>query len=173
MTALDIFRQNRNPARFGSLLRDYDDFFRDFDRMLEPFINQPVNRSWQVPYDVRDKDDQYQMSFDLPGIKRDDINIEVQGQRLLVSGERKAEDQGEDGQYLTRKQYGSFQHVFNLPENVDTDSIQANYEDGVLYLTLPKSENAKNRKIKIGEGKGTFLKKVMGKTGHSEQAAEV
>jgi HSP20 family protein len=119
------------------------------------------------------------MSFDLPGVKRDDIKIDFKDGNLTVSGERKSEtEKKEKSSYRSERFYGSFSRSFQLPAGVKPDQVEAHYADGVLRVTVPKAEAAKAQQIKIGEGKPGLWDKLLGtkkaeptSRGSSEKAA--
>lgn len=127
----------------------------DLDRMFENFFETTPatygTRSLRPAYDVEETDTHFVLSFDLPGMKQEDINIEVKDRVLKISGERKRE---ETGKLHSERFYGSFERQFSLPENVNPEAVEANYEHGVLMIALPKVEEAKAKKIEIGSSKG-------------------
>lgn len=166
MTMLDLFRNGRQRSLmdpFESFSRDIENMFREFDRTQSSSVfgggmNLPV-------CDVHETDKDYVLEFDLPGVKKDEINIEVVGNQIVVSGERRQEKKEEGKQHRMERRYGSFQRVFTLTDEIDADAIEANYHEGVLTLTVPKSEEAKPRKIRIGEGKGASMRTIEGEKG--------
>lgn len=111
----------------------------EFDKLFET--------NFTPPYDVHDDEKHFSISLDIPGVKKDDINLEVKDNHLYVTGERKSERRG-----------GKFSRVFTLPQNVNPDAIKATFENGVLELTLPKEEKAQARKITISDWKDADLK---------------
>jgi HSP20 family protein len=135
------------------------DLWREFDRPLSTFGGfRPLlqqlgelmsDQGMTLPQThVEEKDDHYVMSFDMPGLSKDNIDIEIQGNQLRVSGERRDE-----------RRYRKFERTLLLPDDVKSDSVEAQYEDGVLMLAIPKAES-KRQRISIGEGKGTLLGKA-------------
>lgn len=168
----DIWRDFDRPltSSFGSwrpLLRQLDDFMNEAlgsGRMLED------TRIMAPAVDIEETEDHYLMSFDMPGLEADNIEIEVQGNQLVVSGERKVERGGREGraQFVERR-YGRFQRVMTLPDAVKADQVEAQYRNGVLTVAVPKPEMSKRQKIKIGEGKGGFLQKLLGSEGKKEK----
>jgi HSP20 family protein len=115
--------------------------------------------------DVVENENHYMLSFDMPGIQKDDIEIELIGTQLEISGERKkCEEQSTSGFFRTERSFGRFRRSFTVPEGVNADHIQANYEDGVLTVTVPKPEERKAKKITIGQGGKGFLKKLTNKS---------
>ena len=120
------------------------------DRLFDDFWGFPAASgapAWSPAADIDEADGHYLLTVDVPGMKRDDIHIEVDGERILVTGERKAEEKR--GLYSERR-FGKFERAFALPTHVDTTKIEAKYEDGVLSVYVPKAESAKPRQIKIG-----------------------
>ena len=104
-------------------------------------------------YEVNEAEGHYLLSVDLPGLKKSDIKIDVQNSVLTVSGERKRDE----------KSLGVFKRSFTLPSTLDTQKIEARYEDGVLELYLPKAEVAKPRQISIETGERSgFFEKLLG-----------
>jgi HSP20 family protein len=104
------------------------------------------------------------VSFDMPGVKKDDINIEVQGNQLMVSGERFRETKRSDEDMALRHErtYGKFERVFMLPKSIESDKIEAQFENGVLNVAVPKTEVAKGKKIEIQSGDAGFFTKILG-----------
>ena len=91
----------------------------------------------------------YHIEVDLPGVKKEDIDIKVEDSTLVVSGERKTkEETKEENYYKLESSFGSFSRSFSLPENVDTENIHAESEDGVLEVIIPKLKDSKVDKVK-------------------------
>ena len=101
--------------------------------------------------DVHETEDEYLVKVDLPGVKADDVNVEVNESVLSISGSRVAEERGQA--QIIERPYGSFVRTLTLPRDVDSDSIEAGYHDGVLELRIPKPAEQKPKKITIGVGK--------------------
>lgn len=157
-----VFRDfNTNPFYlFNDIERDMRDLFDLTPKSRYRMMN---TGSRNAPLcDVRDSDSHYFYSFDLPGVKKEDLKVELQNGSLHVSGERKAELK--DGDY-TEKSYGKFERVIALPEGIKDDHIEANYENGVLTLAVPKIEKVKPKSITINEGKkdGIWNRLISGK----------
>jgi len=98
--------------------------------------------------DVHETEEEYLIKVDLPGVKADDVNVEVNENGLSISGTRVAEESGQA--QLVERPYGSFVRTLTLPQGVDSDSIEAGYQDGVLELRIPKPAEQKPKKITIG-----------------------
>jgi HSP20 family protein len=104
-----------------------------------------------LPLDVSENENEFVVKASLPGIKPEDVQITVHGETLTIQGQSKFEEEKKDERWHIReRRAGSFQRSIVLPVPVDSDKAQAAFEHGVLTLTLPKSEQAKPRQIKIG-----------------------
>lgn len=142
------------------------------DRLMEgafvgPQLNwlQPV--SWDLALDVAETADEFLVKASLPGINPDDLEITYDANMLTIKGESKEEREEEQSRYhLRERRYGSFSRSVSLPSTVKADEIEATYEAGVLTLHLPKSEEAKPKRIavhsvetpKMIEGKASDIK---------------
>ena len=106
--------------------------------------------SWTPAVDIRETDDGYVITAELPGVSKDDVSIDVHQNTLTLRGQRKHEAEVKQDKYhRVERAYGTFQRSFVLPAIVDQDKVQAIYKDGVLELHLPKSEAAKPKRIAI------------------------
>jgi len=105
---------------------------------------------WTPVVDVFEDRDKYILKAEIPGMKNEDIEVSLDGNTLTLSGERKHEEEKKEGEtYRAERFFGRFQRSITLPAAVDATHIQANYKDGVLTVTLPKSEEAKPRQIQV------------------------
>ena len=114
----------------------------------------PYERAWNPSFEVRETKDAFMFKADLPGMKESDVDIEVHGNRLTISGKRSDEHEEKDGEtvYAYERSYGSFYRAFTLPDNVDTEHVSCDLKDGVLTLAVPKKPGATPKKIAIGKG---------------------
>lgn len=123
-------------------------------RLMDEFLRTSGNGGQASAYtpllDVRETGDEYLVMADLPGVKSEDVTIEVNEQVLTISGSRVPVETG-DAQTVERP-YGSFVRSLTLPNGVDNDAIAADYTDGVLTLHIPKPADAKPKKIAINAG---------------------
>jgi HSP20 family protein len=127
------------------------DLHRLFNTLFEDTA-APAQR-WVPAMDLVEADDHFLLKADLPGLGQDDVSIEVRDNALTISGERKAEhEQRERGWYRVERSFGRFSRSLTLPEGVDADAITANFDRGVLSVTIPKPEQRKPRRIQIGGG---------------------
>lgn len=113
-------------------------------------------KAWSPALDVFEKADSIVIKFDLPGLKQEDVDVSVTEDTLTIKGERKAEPGIKEEDYKRREiSYGGFYRSVTLPSSVETQNIDAVYEDGVLRITLQRAAGAKPRKVKIQVKKGT------------------
>jgi HSP20 family protein len=109
-------------------------------------------------FEVKETKDAYVFKADLPGIREEDLDLSLTGNRLTVSGRREEEKREEDERYFTfERSYGSFSRSFTLPEGVDVEHANAELRDGVLTVSLPKRPEVKPKRIevkKLSPGKG-------------------
>lgn len=104
-------------------------------------------------FDVKETKDAYVFKADLPGMKQEDVEISVTGQRLTISGKREEEKREEGERYFTfERSHGSFSRTFTVPEGVDVDHVSAELKDGVLTLNVPKRPEVQPKRIQIGGG---------------------
>jgi len=125
----------RLPALFEDFFRPWDNFmdFRGWGKMMNvPAVN------------IEDTPDAYKLSLAVPGLKKSDFNIDLEGDMITISSEKEESKEEKDSKY-TRKEYSysSFSRSFTLPEAVNREKIDAVYEDGVLRVMLPKKEEVK------------------------------
>ena len=127
------------------------------DRMFEQFFwggnGEEAGwgvRTWAPPVDIYETDDALILKAELPGVSKDNVNIEIHQNTLILRGQRKHEAEvKEENYHRVERAYGTFQRAFALPTLVDQEHVQATYKDGVLELRLPKSEAAKPKRIAI------------------------
>jgi HSP20 family protein len=105
---------------------------------------------WAPRVDILEQDGGYELVADLPGLKKEDIKIEIEDNMLTLRGEKKLEGEKKGKNYrLCERYYGEFARIFALPENVNRDAIVAEFKDGVLKLEIPKTEKAKPKQIEV------------------------
>lgn len=130
------------------------DMNRLFDRFFEGRPGDGGRRGRWIPaMDLTETDDSLVLRADLPGMSEDDVNIEVKDGVLTVSGERKAEqEEKREGYHRIERAFGSFSRSLSLPEGVDPDKVEANFDNGVLEVRVPKPEETKPTRVQIGKG---------------------
>jgi HSP20 family protein len=150
-----------------SLLIRPEPFSQDFDRLFSSLFDtggRQVQR-WVPAMDLVEADDHFVVKADLPGLGEDDVAIEVQDNVLTISGAREAEhERKEKGWYRLERSYGSFSRSLTLPEGVDADNVEANFDRGVLEIHIPKPEERKPRRISIGNADHNGRKTIEGTT---------
>ena len=130
--------------------RTFKPFYEDFERWIDEAPGRPEEGKWRPKVDVFENDGSYVLKADLPGMKKEDIKIDVNDGILTITGEKKFEEKTEKDNYVrVERSYGSFTRSFTLTDNVDTENIAAAYKDGVLEITLAKKEEAKPKEIKV------------------------
>lgn len=125
--------------------------FRMFEDTLNRFFSEPTSsRPWSPAVDIRETENELVLKADLPEMKLEDLDIQLENGTLTLKGERKFEKSNEDrGYHRIERRYGSFVRAFALPEYADAEKVAADYKDGVLTVTVPKKELAKPRAIKV------------------------
>src|SRR3954470_1811478 len=140
-----------------ALLMKPEPFSTEFDRLFNTFFDRSAAeaRSWMPAMDLVEAEDHFLLRADLPGLREDDVNIEVRDNTLRISGERKAEhEQRERGWYRLERQFGKFSRALTLPEGINADTIEASFDHGVLEVKIPKPEERKPRRIEIKAANG-------------------
>jgi len=132
------------------------DPFGDLDDMFKGFMLRPVRLDQQAPQmqikmDVKENDTAYVVRADIPGVKKEDIKVDVEGNMVSISAEVKQEKEQKEGGRVIRSEryYGSMSRSFSLGQDVDEKTANAKYTDGVLELTLPKKAAAARKAITI------------------------
>ncbi len=134
-------------AGFGNLRSVFNGLF---DENLGRSSTQPSVSKWYPAVDVLESKDSYLIRAELPGMKREDIKVEVKDGTLVLSGERKFEKPADGVEYRhVERVTAKFWRSFSLPETVKQDGIEATYKDGILEIRVPKAEEAKPRQIEI------------------------
>lgn len=138
---------------FGDLarlepLRGVEDFFRDFrfKNMLRDMDAKPL-----IKLDVTETEQAYNIKAELPGMKKEDIKVDVDGNRVTISGETKRESEQKEGNTVVRSEryVGQLYRSFTLAQDVDDAKAEAKYQDGVLELSLPKKANNGAKKLVV------------------------
>lgn len=142
--------------------REIEELFDRYSRAMGGSVAQLPSQSgsretlarpdWIPAVDIIEKKDSYQLKVELPEVKRDDVRVSVDNGVLTIAGERRLEqeDSDEAGHHRRlERYYGSFARSFTLPEEADEGQIDASYQDGMLTLTIPKSEKPAPRSIEV------------------------
>lgn len=135
-----------NPVR--DLLTTQDQFLRTLEEGLGSLDTDM--RSWYPPADIKEDDNKFILTSDIPGFSKDSIDISLENNLLTISGERTFEDKEKKEDYhRIERVYGKFTRSFTLPAQTDSEKVSAAYQDGVLTVTIPKAESSKPKKISI------------------------
>ena len=133
-------------------MREFRRGFNLLNTMLDDMQNEKSSAfkdDFSPTVNTREGEFAYHVEVDLPGIKKEDVDIKVEDNTLVVSGERKVQDEvNEDNYYKIESSFGTFSRSFSLPEEVDVENIRAESENGVLEVVIPKLETAKVDKVK-------------------------
>jgi HSP20 family protein len=135
----------------------------DMDRMFENFgfghrFARPLWREagaavWAPEIDVFQKNDELTIRADLPGLKREDVTVDISDNEVCIQGERKHErEEDREGYYRSERGYGSFSRTIPLPEGALAERARATFKDGVLEITMPAPPATKGRRLEITEG---------------------
>jgi HSP20 family protein len=143
---------SRGWSPFGQLSRLQDEIDRLFENPWRGWLAPAKSflGEWTPPIDVYEDKDNVFVKAELPGMKKEDIEVSVLGDMLNISGERK----GEEGQqtaegYRSERYFGRFQRSISLPVSVEGDKIHADYKEGILTIKCPKTEDARRKQIEI------------------------
>lgn len=156
-----VRRDERTPARrreaWPRPARDaFMDPFTDFDEMwnrmvtrfFAPWGQSVWGQDWAPPVDIEETDDAWIFEIDLPGARREDLQVDVRDGELAITGEIKERERAGVLRHRTRRT-GAFSYRTTLPAGVDADRVQARFESGVLTVQVPRPEGAKPRRVKI------------------------
>lgn len=148
MSNITRFNPFTELARFDPFL-DMDDVMNKF--MMRPMLRGGMEIEPQIKMDVKEADGQYLIKAEIPGVKKDDIHVTVEGNRVSISAEVKQEKEEKEGERVIRSErsYGMASRSFSLADEVDQSKVQAKYADGVLELTLPKKPGSSRKEIPI------------------------
>lgn len=139
---MTLIKYNPNrfyPSTFNSFV---DRFFND------DFIGNGTSKSFSPQVDIAESEKQFEIQFALPGMKKEDIHIDVDGDQLTVSGERKMQNEKtEKNFHSVESYYGSFKRSFYLPDTANVEKIDASYKDGILEVIIPKDAKKENKRL--------------------------
>ena len=134
---------------------DLEDVQKEMNRLFDvssPHPGKDVNGGslWLPPVEIVDDKDHIRVRVELPGMKKEDIDVSLAQNILTIKGEKKQEKEVKEKEFVrSERYYGAFHRSFSLPTGVDSHKINAHYQEGVLEITLLKKEDAKPRQIKI------------------------
>ena len=155
----DLSTSTRSGSPFTALQRfadDVDRMFADFGlgrRWASPSWRETATGMWAPEVEVFQKNNELTIKADLPGLRKDEVSVELTDDAVTILGERKREHEEErEGVYRSERSYGSFYRVIPLPEGAITEQANANFRDGVLEITMPAPPASKGRRLEITEG---------------------
>ena len=138
----------RGSSDLNRIRNQLNRIFEDPFSLLEP--DTSFFEGWTPAVDITEDKDKYVVRAELPGMRKEDISVSLDGNTLTISGERKQEEEKKEREsYRSERFFGRFQRSVTLPAQVQANKIEANYKDGVLTVTLPKSEEAKRKQIEV------------------------
>ena len=136
------------PGRLTDLRDDIDRLFES--PLTEWARNSNLLSGWNPALDLYEDKDNLYVKVELPGMKREDIDVSLHKGSLSISGDRKGEEKHEDAEvYRAERFFGRFQRTVTVPTSVAVDKVKAQYKDGILTITLPKTEEAKPKHIDV------------------------
>ena len=153
--AIELWRPKRGLARWDPFteMEDVSSYWNNFfgeNMFPSTWSRLPSVREWLPAMDVYERDGKLIVKAELPGMHEDDINVSVEGNSLVIKGNKKFEKEvKEEDYYHCERSYGSFYRAVPLPAEVDKDKIDADYDDGVLEVTLSKLPEKKTKKVKV------------------------
>ena len=137
-------------------LRELGTLQSEMNRLFNTVFDGPTPsgttmRRWMPPMDLVEAGEEFVLRADLPGLGEDDVKIELEDSTLTISGERKAEHEGQgEGFYRVERATGAFSRSLTLPKGVDPEAVSARFDRGVLEVRIPKPAERKPRRISIG-----------------------
>lgn len=139
-----------NLTRVDPFTTGFDDWFKGL--LLRPMrLDMDVPESIQMKMDVTRSDEGYLVKAEMPGVKKEDIHVNVEGSQVTILGEVKRESEQKEGEQVIRSEryYGKVARSFSLPQDIEESKVTAEYRDGVLELVLPRKEKSAQRKIEV------------------------
>ena len=131
------------------VLRNWEPYnlLREFDNVLSNRVQDGI---WSPKVNIVENEKGYTISAELPGVSKDDIDIDLKDNTLSIKGEKKVETKDETENYIrVESSYGKFERSFNVSDDIDRNSVNASFKDGVLTLVLNKKEESKPKQIKV------------------------
>lgn len=125
---------------------------RSLDRLFghSSFSGETTTAAWQPAVDIFESDNEIVIKVELPEVKKDDVQVNLDDRTLTIRGERRLEfDDQRDGYHRIERTYGKFARSFTVPPNISREGLKAIYKDGVLKVVLPKAEETKPRQIAV------------------------
>ena len=149
-----VRREEMQPVSpFAEMERYFDNFLRNpFSMLSQPMISPGMQTAMELSpsVDIFEDGNEVVVKAEIPGVKKDDLDITITENSLTISGEKKQEDKVEKKNYhRVERSYGSFRRSFRLPEDVNGSKAKASFKDGLLEVRLPRTKESKQKKIEI------------------------
>ncbi|HEY0534372.1 MAG TPA: Hsp20/alpha crystallin family protein [Actinoplanes sp.] len=151
------YRQDSTPARRGDPVAEIEQLQDQMGQIINSFMRDPLGvlgtqqpAVWVPPADIEETDDSYVLELDLPGVNRDDINIELRDNEVRITGEVKEKERSGVLRRRTRR-VGQFEFLLTLPGDIDPEKVEASLHDGVLTVRLGKAAASRPRQIDVKE----------------------
>lgn len=157
---MNILPRKAKAQEMPVATRQPADLFRsEFDRFVERFFSEPFGAfpfaasggsAWAPALDVVESESELTVRAELPGLQPEDIQIEVSGEMLVLSGEKRQQaEESRENWYRAERRFGSFRRAIPLPSAVDADKVTAEYDKGVLVVHLPRTAESRPRRIQV------------------------
>lgn len=154
---MNFLPRKHNSCEIRNPLWEMDKLHRDMARVFDLAFPGTVDNdvslwagAWSPAVDVLDRKNAIVVKADLPGLSREDIDVSIENNVLMIKGEKKSGADHKEGDVVrSERYYGSFHRAFTLPASVSPDKVEARFKDGVLELVIAKKEEAKPRQIKV------------------------
>lgn len=155
---MSLIKYRRNEAESPVAWNPFEELRREIDRAFGAIDATTPGLSWSGGWkpavNVREEECGYEVTVELPGLKKEDIQISTEADVLTVSGERKEECEAKEGARVIRSErvYGRFERSLSFPKKFNAEKIAATYKDGILTVSVPKAEESKPKQIKVNVG---------------------
>ncbi|MFO7787265.1 MAG: Hsp20/alpha crystallin family protein [Halospina sp.] len=131
----------------------FDDFYRQFGLSPWPALGSGLTEDFFRPsVDIKESEDNYTLHVDMPGVEKDDVKVEVDGDALIIRGEKQQErDDSDDNYHFVERRYGAFQRILDLPADAKADDLKAKFRNGVLTITIGRDaeQSGGTRRIEV------------------------
>jgi len=150
---LDPFREIERSDPFRDVTSLQRQINRLFDRLMPTDGGERIGFNFIPAAELEETEEALKLRLEVPGLEPKDINVEVTPESVVISGERKTESKTEEnGVTRSEFRYGKFQRVIPLPSQIQNDKVQAEYQNGILRLNLPKAESERHKAVKVNLG---------------------
>lgn len=157
----ELFRNRRREAFPPSVFEEFNQIQKRMDKLMSNLEVPVFDAKFDPGCEVEDRDTHYVLSFDMPGVKKEDIQITLENNLLTVTAERhEQEEHKRKNKFRSQQFYGSYERSFSLPPEVKANQIESDYHDGVLRVAIPKTKALQGERIQIGDGKSGVLSQL-------------